>query len=114
MRPRGKTKCLSASVLAERDAAMLMLWRWRELQATGESLFQQAGATTTRRPAGCDERRYRPPDEPNRVDHPACQSGAGSRDRRLFRVVEPGSVAATAAALVSRSDIYSQKHAQSW
>src|SRR6476646_7547820 len=92
-----------ASVLAEADAAMLMLSRWRELQAIGESLLQQAGATTSGQTAGSHERRHRPQDEPNRADHPACQSGARSRDRRLFRVVEPGSVAATAAALVSRS-----------
>src|SRR3954462_527950 len=71
--------------------------------AIGESLLQQAGATTSVQTAGAKERRYRPQDEANRADHPACQSGDRSRDRRLFRVVEPGSVAATAAALVSRS-----------
>ena len=47
------------------------------------------------------DRRDGPRDEPIRTDHSANQGGARYRHRRLFRVVEPGSIAANAAALTS-------------
>src|SRR3981081_1699988 len=97
-RRRDRNAC-SPGVLAEPDETMLMLSNWCGLLATGQSPLQRPAVTTSGPAAGSNERRDGGHDGPNRTDHSACQSGARSCDRRLFCVVEPGSIAATAGAL---------------
>src|SRR3981081_677626 len=97
-RRRDRNAC-SPGVLAEPDETMLMLSNWCGLLATGQSPLQRPAVSTSGPAAVSNERRDGRHDEPNRTDHSACQSGARSCDRRLFCVVEPGSIAAPAAAL---------------
>ena len=99
--------CDRGNVERDRRAASLLVRRQtlggcqqRHAGPSSQQFATRAHVIEAKRPATGSNRRDGPLDEPNRTGHSAYQSGARPFDWRLFRLVEPGGAAETAATLV--------------
>jgi len=91
----------SISVLTEQDETIITSLSCRELSATSKMLLERSGRQQEQGRRLQDQvARDGPRDEPNRTCHSAYQSGARLCDWHVFRLVEPGSAAEIASALV--------------